>query len=281
MTFSSKATSAQVAENHQAAGMPMVTRDQMIEMARVPAGEFVMGTSDAQIEYMLKHEEWAKEWIDRDLFRVEQPQHVVRLPAFAIAVRPTTNLEYRRFVWATNHSVPRNWFGFEYPPGTETDPVVEVTRADTRAYCEWLSQESGLNYRLPTEAEWERAARGIDGRIYPWGDDFDPWRCNTVESGKRGVTPVGYYSPGGDSPCGAADMAGNVWEWTSSLFSPYPYVGDDGREDPKGAGPVTVRGGAWYYSRKLARCASREGLPPTYISHALGFRVALSLPGAP
>ncbi|MBI3763258.1 MAG: SUMF1/EgtB/PvdO family nonheme iron enzyme [Chloroflexi bacterium] len=256
--------------------LPPVPRDRFIEVIEVPAGEFLMGTSDEQIERLLAKEDWAKEWHDRDLFRVEQPQHTVGLPAFAIAARLTTNAEYRLFIWDSGHPAPRSWLGFDYPPGTENNPVVEVSRADALVYCKWLSQETGLAYRLPSEAEWERAARGADGRIYPWGAEFDPWRCNTVESGKRGTTPVGLYSPAGDSLCGAADMAGNVWEWTNSLFRPYPYRADDGREDPAGAGPYVVRGGAWYYSRKLARCASREGLPPNYISPALGFRVAFT-----
>jgi formylglycine-generating enzyme required for sulfatase activity len=261
------------------AAAPAAARhDQLILMAHVPAGSFLMGTSDAQIEYMMRKEDWASEWLDRGLFRVEQPQHLVALPAYAIAVHPTTNAEYRQFAWSASHPTPRSWLGFDCPAGMENNPVVDVSRADALAYCKWLSQESGQNYHLPTEAEWERAARGVDGRVYPWGQDFDPWRCNTLESGKRDTTPIGSYSPGGDSPSGVSDMVGNVWEWTSSLFHPYPYVPNDGREDPEGVGPWVVRGGAWYYSHRLARCASREGVLAGYVSPALGFRVALSLP---
>jgi formylglycine-generating enzyme required for sulfatase activity len=149
-----------------------------------------------------------------------------------------------------------------------------VARADALEYCRWLHAQTGLAYRLPTEAEWEQAARGDDGRIYPWGNEFDPWRCNTVESGKRRTTEAGEYSPAGDSPFGLADIAGNVWEWTSSKLQPYPYRPEDGREDPRGSGKFAVRGGAWYYSRKLARCSSREGVLENYISPALGFRLA-------
>jgi formylglycine-generating enzyme required for sulfatase activity len=247
------------------------------DMIALPAGEFLMGTSDAQVAQLLRKEAWAKEWDDRSLFHAEQPQHMVRLPAFAIAAHPVTNAEYRDFVWEAGYRTPRGWLALDIPEGLGDAPVTEVSWADARAYCRWLSQMTGLAFRLPTEAEWERAARGEDGRLYPWGNDFDPWRCNTLESGNGGVTPVGLYSPSGDSPCGAADMAGNVWEWTSSLLHPYPYRADDGREEAQAAGPRVARGGAWYYSRKLARCAAREGLLPTYTSPTLGFRLALSL----
>ena len=247
----------------------------------VPAGEFLMGTSDTQVRYLLMKEEWAREWYEHDLFMAEQPQHIVTLPAYAIGAFPVTNAQYKIFIWETGHRTPRGWIGFDPPPGTDDHPVVHVSWADAQAFCRWLSKSTAQPFHLPTEAEWERAARDVDGRLYPWGVDFDPWRCNTIESGKRGTTLVKNYSPSGDSVCGATDMVGNVWEWTSSLLRSYPYQSDDGREDPKADGPRVARGGAWYYSRKLARCTSREGLLPNYVSPALGFRVALTLAEAP
>jgi formylglycine-generating enzyme required for sulfatase activity len=170
--------------------------------------------------------------------------------------------------------VPRDWIGFRFPEGTENHPVTGVSRLDALAYCQWLSEKLATEYRLPSEAEWERAARGDDGRMYPWGDEFDPWRCNTVESGKRGTTAAGGYTPGGDSPWGANDMAGNVWEWTNSQLKPYPYMAGDGREEQIPGAVYVIRGGSWYYSRKLARCACREGAISIFISPSLGFRLA-------
>jgi toxoflavin biosynthesis protein ToxD len=255
--------------------------DKHLEMITIPAGEFVMGTSEAQVRRLLTKEDWAQEWHDKQLFKVEQPQHRVYVATFAICIVPVANIDYHRFVWETGHRTPRYWVGFQYPEGQQDQPVVEVSMEDAKAYCAWLNKNTGKTYRLPTEAEWEKAARGPDTRIYPWGQDFDPWRCNTLESGKRSTTAVGSYSPSGDSPYGVRDMAGNVWEWTTSLEMPYPYKADDGREDPASTNVRVIRGGAWYYSRKLARCSAREGVKPTYISASVGFRLAISLPEPP
>jgi formylglycine-generating enzyme required for sulfatase activity len=244
-------------------------------MISIPAGKFLMGTSEDNIQQLqLKESDWAYEWSDHDLFAAEQPQHLVTLPAFELAQAPVTNAEYYIFIWDSGHRIPKTWTGYTFPEDTETHPVVGVSKIDVEAYIHWLNQKTGLNFRLPTEAEWERAARGEDGRIYPWGNTFDPWRCNTAESMKKGTTPVGFYSPSGDSVCGAADLVGNVWEWTQSLFMPYPYRPNTNREESKPKGRYVVRGGAWYYTRKLARCAVREGVLPDHLSPSIGFRLA-------
>ena len=244
-------------------------------MVRIPAGSFTMGTGEDQVKYLLLREDWANEWDSRNMFMAEQPEHAVSLRAFSIAQHPVTNLEYRPFVWATGYKAPRHWSNFDVPKGLEEHPVVNVSWHDVLAYCAWLKEQTGQAYRLPSEAEWERAARGIDKRIYPWGSDFEAWRCNTAENNRRDTTPLHMYVPGGVGPEGLHDMSGNVYEWTASLLKPYPYVADDGREDAQAEGKRVVRGGSWYYSRKLARCAARESLLPSYTSTGLGFRLAL------
>lgn len=244
-------------------------------MISIPAGKFLMGTSDDNIQQLqLKESDWAYEWSDHDLFAAEQPQHLVTLPAFELAQSPVTNAEYYIFIWDSGHRIPKAWTGYTFPEDTDNHPVAGVSKLDVEAYLHWLNQKTGMNFRLPTEAEWERAARGEDGRIYPWGNTFDPWRCNTAESMKKGTTPVGFYSPSGDSVCGAADLVGNVWEWTQSLFMPYPYRPNTNCEENKPKGRYVVRGGAWYYTRKLARCAVREGVLPDHLSPSIGFRLA-------
>jgi formylglycine-generating enzyme required for sulfatase activity len=154
-------------------------------------------------------------------------------------------------------------------------PVVGVTWFEAAAYCQWLSQETGTQYRLPTEAEWEYAARGSSSWEWPWGDTFDPARANTSESDLGQTSPVGLF-PGGETWCGAQDMAGNVWEWCRSLYKPYPYRADDSREDPQAAGARVLRGGSWSGDQGLARCAFRVGGSPADFLGDIGFRVVFS-----
>jgi formylglycine-generating enzyme required for sulfatase activity len=151
-------------------------------------------------------------------------------------------------------------------------PVVGVTWYEARAYCAWLAEVTGQSCRLPSEAEWEAAVRGGRMRRYPWGHRFDAGRANTVEGRVLRTTPVGVY-PRGVGPLGLWDGAGNVWEWTTTLYEPYPYRAEDGREDLDVPGRRVLRGGSWSLSRRLARCASRAHYHPGLFFSNVGFRV--------
>ena len=160
--------------------------------------------------------------------------------------------------------------------GDDRLPVVGVSWYEAYAYCRWLSELTGRDYRLPTEAEWEKAARGADGRLYPWGDVFDASRCNTRASGVDRTTPVGQYSPRGDSLYGCADMVGNVSEWTLSQYKPYPYDADDGRDDLVGEAERVTWGGSWHTPAIRARAAARGCNDPFFTDDDLGFRCVRS-----
>jgi serine/threonine-protein kinase len=230
-------------------------------MVFVPAGEFIMGTTDDEIESLLKqHPEWKREWFDR-----EKPQHRVHLSGYYIYKHPVTVAQYRQFCRETGRQEPR-------PPswGWKDDhPIVNVSWHDAVAYCEWA------DVRLPTEAEWEKAARGTDGRKYPWGDEWDASRCNNYETGPKQTTPVDSY-PLGVSPFGAQDMAGNVWEWCSSLYKPYRYDAKDGREDLRAGGSRVLRGGSWFIVGYGCRAAFRLDLAPAGRYFKFGFRCVQS-----
>jgi formylglycine-generating enzyme required for sulfatase activity len=225
----------------------------------VPAGQFLMGSSDD----------------DSDADPDEHPQRLVELPAYRIGRYPVTNAEYAAFVEAAGHKPPESWEGRKPPQGREDHPIVNVNWHDAVAYCQWLAESTGKHYRLPSEAEWEKAARGTDGRIYPWGNDWDVGRCNIREGGKGDTTSVGSY-PQGASPYGLLDMAGNVWEWTLSLHRPYPYRSDDGREDPHAEDNRVLRGGSWLDYRRFARVSTRGTNVPDNFSFNVGFRVVVA-----
>ena len=171
-------------------------------------------------------------------------------------------------------------------------PVVAVSWFEARAYCQWLSAQTGLRFRLPTEVEWEAAARGFEGKLYAWGDSFDRQRANTVEMHVRGPTPVGVF-PGGDTVSGVSDLNGNTNDWTLSCLrhnnswedSPdpwaflYPYDRDGGREDPYADAQIrrVIRGGYWYQSRGWAINIKRTANLPGARFPYTGFRVVMDL----
>ncbi len=226
-----------------------------MEMVRVPAGPFLMGSvaSDAGQAN-------------------EMPQHSVKLGDYFVGKYPVTEAQFAAFVAATGYD-----FAAKATAGKENHPVTWIRWKDAVAFAEWASQVTGRPVRLPTEAEWEKAARGTDGRKYPWGNLApDAHTCNSRESGEDDTTPVGKYSPIGDSPCGAADLSGNVEEWTSSLYKSYPYRATDGREDTAKGEQGVLRGGSYWSRAYSVRAAFRHWVPLNYRDNKSGFRVVVS-----
>lgn len=192
----------------------------------------------------------------------EKPLHRVELKAFYMDKYEVTNEDYKQFCDATAHTVPPYWVAKAFPKGLEKHPVVQVSWADAAAYARWAGK------RLPTEAEWERAAKGPNSYRYAYGNSFDPQKANV---GSQKASAVGSYPA---NEFGLFDMTGNVSEWTSSLFQPYPYSDSDGREDLKAAGARTVRGGNHSSNAQDARCLERQKELPDHGSPLLGFRCA-------
>jgi formylglycine-generating enzyme required for sulfatase activity/serine/threonine protein kinase len=249
-----------------------------MEFVEVPAGPFLMGSNED----------------DPDADDDEQPQHELTLPTYYIGKTEVTNAQFRPFVegdgytnpaywsddgWAwreeNNRTQPRYWDDDRW--NGDEQPVNGVTWYECMAYARWLSAQTGDDYRLPTEAEWEKAARGTEGLRYPWGNQEPTDElANFADAGGR-TTPVGSY-PAGASPYGALDMAGNVWEWTSSVYQDYPYDPDDGREDISNPSEkrFSVRGGGWDVQSRNLRASGR--LSPVYHYYVVGCRLARHLP---
>jgi formylglycine-generating enzyme required for sulfatase activity len=179
-------------------------------------------------------------------------------------VHPITERQFKAFVGETGFQ-PKSWTPH---PGREEVPAVDVTWEDAQAYCTWAKK------RLPSEAEWEKAARGLDGRIYPWGDEFERSRVCIVENGSAESAPVGHYKSG-ESSFGMLDMAGNVWEWVmdhSHTDDYYTYGTALDSSDKIHAQKRVVRGGSWICHSSLLRCAKRDRYEQSYASHFIGFR---------
>jgi formylglycine-generating enzyme required for sulfatase activity len=240
-----------------------------MEFLRIPKGKFVMGSKDDN-ELAQDH---------------EKPQHTVELSDFWMAKFILTNEQYAEFLGKQKHPVT-DW------QKKKDHPVVNVSWDDAVAYCKWfnetyqgeLKEAGNLMLRLPSEAEWEKAARGAYGNEWPWGNEFDPNKCNSVEGKKGGTTSVGAYSSlGGDSPYGCADMVGNVWEWCADWFDDAEYKkrASGSMVDPRGPESGTyrvLRGGSFDYDRNFARCAFRASYNPYSRLTYVGFRVCVSSP---
>jgi formylglycine-generating enzyme len=259
--------------------------DSLLHVARIAAGEFVMGADDGEED--------------------ERPLHKAYVDDFAIGVWPVTNAEYAQFVHDTGYPSPAvrvlplmvsgllesdfralaasyMWNNGTPPEGRERHPVTLVGFEDAVAYCAWAARKTGQPVRLPTEAEWERAARGgLEGKRYPWGDTVDAACAHFLPDpgvkAERGTAPVGSYAP---NAFGLHDMAGNVWEWVSDWYSPKYYQRAQ-YINPKGpdSGLMRiVRGGAWVNADgHYLRCAYRHKVPPDSYAYSIGFRIAYSL----
>ena len=229
--------------------------------AAIPAGWFQMGSDDGSDD--------------------ERPVHRVWIDAFEVALYPVTCADYDRFLRVTSHEPPRDWQVYSTIPDR---PVVGVSWLDCQAYCRWLEAE-GAPVRLPTEAEWERAARGLLHKTrYPWGDDVDATRANFLPDPAlkrhRGTRPVGCYAPNGLQ---LYDMAGNVWQWVADWYRPDAYRTEE-RRNPRGPGTGSmriVRGGSWVsHDVDQLRCAHRHKVPPDTYAYSIGFRVVYSDDGS-
>jgi len=263
--------------------------ERLLGFVEIPAGLFLMGTRREDIPELLE-----RFGGDRDWYESETPRHEVTLPAYYVARYLVTYAQYAAFVRETGQKLPEEWREGNYPPQRANQPVVLVTWYDALAYCRWLTgklrawpgtpeplatrlREEGWVITLPSEAEWEKAARGTDGWIFPWGEEPDPYRANYGDTGIGTTSAVGCF-PGGGSPYGVEDLSGNVWEWTRSLYGEYPYVPGDGREDLEAGREVrrVLRGGAFFDVAGGVRCAYRVRLDPSYRSWFSGFRLVAS-----
>ena len=245
------------------------------QMVKIPAGKFLMGSTKEQAVQAIKH------GAEKYLIEREQPQHTVELSDYFIGKYPITNREYQVFIGDTKYEPPRDWNGDQFPPKKDRHPVVNISWDDANAYCKWLTEKTKNHYRLPTEAEWEKAARGENGLIYPWGNEFDPTKANTSDVNISDSSEVGQFSPQGDSTYGCTDMSGNVWEWCEDFFDENIYKSRINRitKNPLSALKSfshIVRGGSFNEAQHFARCAYRDKSNPLYSQDDYGFRVALS-----
>jgi len=221
-------------------------KKQYIGMVYIPGGEVTIGTNEG--------------------FSSEKPTHIVYTTGFYIDKYEVTNAQYKIFIDATGHPAPPHWKNGKFPEGQEDYPVVNVSYYDALKYAKWAGK------RLPTEEEWEKASRGTDGRIYPWGNEWEKNRANirpVLGFGKP--KPVGSF-PDGVSPYNVYDLCGNVWEWTTSWFQAYP--GNTISNPNFGEKFKVIRGGSYKQSEIIAQSVRRDFLNPNDRRMDVGFRCA-------
>lgn len=281
-----------------------------INLVYVPRGPFLMGSSSLELEIPrgFCNDYGSELHCGTDIFGDESPQFRVSTSDFWIMQTEVTNAQFREFVEGDGYTNKAYWTsaGWQWReenairspsrwnnPNLNQDnhPVAGVSWYESVAYSKWLSQRSGLNFRLPTEAEWEKAARGSNGLIFPWGNEWDPTRVNYCDAncdeeikdnnsndGYAFTSPVGQYESG-KSPYNAYDMVGNVWEWTSTIYDqnlfPYPYE-PDARENLSGTYDRVWRGGSWYNLPYMLRGANHNGNSSDIRWAGVGFRLVLS-----
>ena len=225
------------------------------ELVKIPEGWFQMGSEAGQDN--------------------ARPVHRVWTDAFLLGARQVTNSDYSCFVTATERTPPPFW----QDPNLHLpeQPVVGVSWFDAVSYCEWLTKNSGRNFRLPTEAEWERAARGgMENKLYPWGDAPPQSLPDYDKRWKKGPEPVARYEP---NPFGLFDIGENVHEWCADWYQPDYYTVSPER-NPRGpelGKRRASRGGSWRHHIKVSRCAARSSIPPEFHYADYGFRVACDI----
>lgn len=260
----------------RAAGLLGIVGDPRVaavpELVLIPGGAVAIGLSATRVAKVTAA--WQHVGVEAAWISKEVPEHHIVLKDFLIATYPVTNKQYKAFAAATGHpGRPSTWYLGAYPWDRSNHPVAGLRPEDADAYAAWLRDTTGYPFRLPTEPEWEYAAKGPSGLEYPWGDEFDSSLANTRESDIHTTTPVGIY-PAGRSPFGLWDMAGNVEEYVADCYRPYPggEAVDDHLVMALGEYRIT-RGGSFARYGDLARTRRRHGSFPSPL-YPCGVRVA-------
>ena len=240
----------------------------MVEMVLVQGGSFSMGSTDDEVGRIIENAK-SYSFLNKQWFVDEVPRHSYNLQPFYIDRYEVSNKQYRQFVKATKHPPPAFWSDPDL--NSDDQPVVGVNWADADAFCWWAGK------RMPTEAEWEKAARGTEARAFPWGKQWSYENSNNRLSGLGKPMPVGSY-PQGTSPCGAMDMAGNVWEWCKDWYDMYIYrfPSKNRKARYNRSGFRVIRGGSYLDDLFEQRTSYRYRLKQEYYFVSVGFRCAMT-----